>query len=122
MAQATLRRVPPGPPGLPIFGSLPASLRDPLGFALRNFRRYGDRVRLHNWLLRGVALYGPEANRYILVDAAPNFLVEPLFDRLNAHWITGDGLLFIDDPAHRRQRRLMMPAFHRKRIESYQAV
>jgi cytochrome P450 len=122
MAQVTLRRTPPGPPGLPIFGSLLASLRDPLGYPLRNFRRYGDVVSLHNWILRGVALYGADANRYILVDAADKFLVEPLFERLGVRWITGDGLLFIDDPQHRRQRRLMMPAFHRKRIESYAAT
>jgi cytochrome P450 len=108
--------------GLPVFGNLLSSMRDPLGFPLRNYRRYGPVLRVHLLSLRGVALYGAEANRYILVDAADNFVVEPLFDRVGARWLVGEGLLFIDDPAHRHDRRLILPAFHRRRLEEYQAV
>jgi cytochrome P450 len=115
-------RVPPRPPGLPVLGTLFRSMRDPLGFPLRNYRRYGEVVGVHLLNVRGVALYGPEANRYILVDAVENFLVEPLIDRVGARLLVGEGVLFIDDPRHRRQRRMIMPAFHRRRIAAYQEM
>src|SRR5437763_4783756 len=89
---------------------------------LDNYRRYGEVIRIELVGIRGAALHGAAANRYVLVDAADNFLIAPLIDRLRARWIVGQGLLFIDDPAHRRQRRLIMPAFSRKRIEEYQQV
>src|SRR5438552_15936315 len=112
----------PGPPGLPYFGPVWTYLRDPLAFTLNNYRRYGEVIRIELVGIRGAALHGAAANRYVLVDAADNFLIAPLIDRLRARWIVGQGLLFIDDPAHRRQRRLIMPAFSRKRIEEYQQV
>ncbi len=95
-------------------------MRDPVFFMMDNYRRYGDVVRINMLGLHGAALHGAEANRYILVDAADNFLVAPLIDKVHARWIVGRGLLFIDDPEHRQQRRLIMPAFSRKRIEGYQ--
>jgi cytochrome P450 len=110
----------PGPRGLPLVGNFFATLTDPLGFAERTYRRYGEVVHFHNGPLRGVALYGPEANRFVLVEAADNFLLAPLFDQLGARWIVGQGLLVIDDPAHRQQRRLVTPAFHHQRIAGYQ--
>src|SRR6476620_8831606 len=78
-------------------------LRDPLAFTLNNYRRYGEVIRIELVGVRGAALHGAAANRYVLVDGADNFLIAPLIDRLRARWIVGQGLLFIDDPAHRRQ-------------------
>jgi cytochrome P450 len=116
------RKLPPGPPGPPWVGPIVPYLRDPLSFMMRNYHRYGEVVRINLMGLRGAALHGAEANRYILVDAADNFLAAPLIDRVRARWIVGNGLLFIDDPAHRKQRRLVTPAFSRKRIGEYQLV
>ncbi|MFL5735074.1 MAG: cytochrome P450 [Chloroflexia bacterium] len=112
----------PGPPGPPYIGPVLPYLRDPLGFMLANYRRYGEVIRIELVGIRGVALHGAAAHRYVLVDAADNFVIAPLIDRLRARWIVGNGLLFIDDPAHRRDRRLIMPAFSRKRVEDYQEV
>jgi cytochrome P450 len=97
-------------------------MRNPLDFMLRNYRRYGEVIRIDLLGIKGAALHGADANRFILVDNASNFLVAPLIDRVRARWIVGNGLLFIDDPDHKAQRRLMMPAFHRKRIEHYSEV
>src|SRR5437764_11967924 len=77
----------PGPPGPPYFGPVISYLRDPLGFMLDNYRRYGEVIRIELVGIRGVALHGAAANRYVLVDAADNFLVAPLIDRLRARWI-----------------------------------
>jgi cytochrome P450 len=115
-------RTPPGPPGLPVVGQVFSYLYNPLDYVLRNYRQYGDVIGINLFGLRGAVLHGAEANRYILVDRADNFLVAPLIDKVHARWIVGQGLLFIDDPEHKRERRLMMPAFHRKRIEAYQDV
>lgn len=117
---STTRKLPPGPKGLPFVGPVVPFMRDPVFFMMDNYRRYGDVVRINMMGLRGAALHGAEANRYILVDAADNFLVAPFIDKVHARWIVGRGLLFIDDPEHRKQRRLIMPAFNRKRIEGYQ--
>jgi cytochrome P450 len=89
---------------------------------LENYRRYGEVIRIDLLGIKGAALHGADANRLILVDRPENFLVEPLIDRVRARWIVGHGLLFIDDPEHKQQRRLMLPAFHRKRIEEYAHV
>lgn len=113
---------PPGPYALPLVGALYTYLENPLDFALRQYKRFGEVVGVDIMGIRGVVLHGAEANRYILVDAVDNFLVAPLIDKVHARWIVGDGLLFIDDPRHKRERRLVLPAFHRKRIEEYQTI
>ena len=62
-------------------------------------------VRIDILGLKGVVLHGAEANKYVLVDGVDNLLVAPLIDRVHARWIVGEGLLFIDDPRHKRERR-----------------
>src|SRR5688572_8470404 len=114
------RKLPPGPPGLPLVGAVFSYIHNPVDFMLDNYRRYGEVVRIDLLGIKGAALHGAAANRYILVDGVDNFLVEPLIERVHARWIVGRGVLFIDDPEHKQQRRLMLPAFHRKRIEEYQ--
>ena len=116
------RKTPPGPPGLPLVGSLLPYLDDQPRFLRESYRRYGPVIGFHFLTLRGAILVGAEANRYLLVDAASNFLVSPIIDRANARWIVGYGLLFIDDPEHQQQRRLIMPSMHRSALESYHQV
>ena len=90
--------------------------RDQPGFLLETYRRYGKVVRFDFLGFHGALLDGAEANRYILIDAVDNFQVGPVIDRARARWIVGQGILFIDEPEHRQQRRLMLPSMHRKRI------
>src|SRR5947209_6330114 len=114
--------VPPGPTGLPVLGSVIPWLRDQPRFLLETYRCYGDVVRFQFLGFRGAILHGAAANRYILIDAVENFLVGPVIDRARARWIVGRGILFIDEPEHTQQRRLILPSMHRKRIEAYQQV
>src|SRR5690349_12828534 len=116
------RTLPPGPPALPVVGSLFPYMYDRPRFLMENYRRYGTVVGFHFLQFHGAILHGAAANRYILADAAENFLVEPGIDRSHARWIVGRGLLFIDEPAHRQERRLILPAFHRTRLAHYQQV
>lgn len=122
IAKSSKGRIPPGPPSLPLVGAVFSYMHNPLDFMLDNYRRYGDVIRIDLLGIKGAALHGADANRMILVDNAANFEISPLIDRVHARWIVGRGLLFIDDPDHKQQRRLMMPAFHRKRIESYSHI
>ncbi len=116
------KSTPPGPAGLPLLGSLFPWLRGQPGFLLETYRRYGEVVRFEFLGFHGALLHGAEANRYILIDAVDNFQVGPVIDRARARWIVGQGILFIDEPEHRQQHRLMLPSMHRKRIEGYQQV
>jgi cytochrome P450 len=107
---------PPGPTDFD-FGRTRRFLRDPLPILLGCYERYGPVFSLRLLHMRDVFVLGPEANHYVTVSHAGNF-----------HWregsfgdlipLLGDGLLTIDGAYHDRARRIMMPAFHRERIEA----
>src|SRR5213080_5143959 len=113
------KKLPPGPADLPVLGSVVPWLHDQPRFLLETYRRYGKVVRFEFLGFHGAILHGAEANRYILIDAVDNFLVGPVIDRAGARWIVGQGVLFIDEPAHRQQRRLILPSMRLRRIEAY---
>lgn len=117
----TAFRWPPGPPAPPVLGLTPAFSLDQLGFATRMQREYGDVVRvklLGNFSL--VMLFAPSAIRYVLTENPRNFTSREFNFVLKP--LLGEGLLTIDNELHRQQRRLVQPAFHRRRVESYAAI
>src|SRR5437660_6783764 len=116
------KSTPPGPAALPLLGSVSPWLLNQPRFLLETYRRYGEVVRFQFLGFRGAILHGAAANRYILIDAVENFLVGPVIDRARARWIVGQGILFIDEPEHTQQRRLILPSMHRKRIDAYPQV
>jgi cytochrome P450 len=90
-------------------------IEEPLPLLLEGYERYGPIFTLRILHSRVVFMLGPEANHYITVSHAQNFLWrESHFRDLIA--LLGDGLLTTDDPYHRRARGIMLPAFHRERI------
>ncbi|WP_205695951.1 cytochrome P450 [Conexibacter sp. SYSU D00693] len=96
-------------------------LRDPLNLLLELYERHGPvfSVRvLHQPL---VFVLGPQANHHLLVSNAKNFTWrEGGFGELIP--LLGDGLLTIDGPFHRHQRKVMLPAFHHERIAALHGV
>ncbi len=82
-------KLPPGPTGLPLLGSVFPWLRDQPRFLLETYRRQGDVVQFSFLGFHGAILHGAEANRYILIDAVDTFLVGPVIDRARARWIVG---------------------------------
>jgi cytochrome P450 len=56
--------------------------------------------------------------RYILIEQARKF-AKPNRGGFNLRFLLGDGLLTSDGDFHRQQRRLVQPAFHKRRVESY---
>jgi len=62
----------------------------------------------------------PEFIREILVVQAQSFVKERTQKRMKI--LLGEGLITSDGEAHRRQRRIAAPAFHRQRIQAYGSI
>jgi cytochrome P450 len=93
------------------------AVNDPLSLLLEGYERYGPIFTLRTFHQKVVFMIGPEANHYILLSHANNFIWrEGHFIELVA--LLGDGLLTIDGDFHRRSRQIMLPAFHRQQLES----
>lgn len=111
---------PPGPKCLPGLGNTFAYQRDRLGFITNLQRHYGDVVRFHLLHIPINILSHPRHVRYVLLENPSNFTIRETVTELQE--IIGNGLLTIDGEVHREQRRLVQPAFHKKRVESYSDI
>ncbi|MDE3229310.1 MAG: cytochrome P450 [Chloroflexota bacterium] len=108
---------PPGPRGRWGITNVLAFQRDPLVFFSGVRRSFGDIARVR-MLGNDVYLFSkPEYAYYFLVDHAQNF--SSGINRIVLKRFLGESLLTTDGEVHRKQRRLVQPAFHRKRVESY---
>ena len=117
---ATLQQkttLPPGPRALPVFGNLLDFGRSQLTFVQRMHDIYGDMATIHMGKRPFVLLYKPEFIRYLLTENPRNF--KTLQSGGDLPEVLGEGLLTIEGEAHRQQRRLVQPAFHKKRVENY---
>ena len=111
--------LPPGPKGLPIVGSTLQFRRDPLQFVREMQQTYGRMATVQFGKLPIVMFFRPEHVRYFLVEKPRNFVKPGLG---NLRFLLGDGLLTSDGDFHRQQRRLVQPAFHKHRVESYAGI
>jgi cytochrome P450 len=120
VAPAAARSTPPGPPRS-IFSALnyrPA--RNPIAFFTTLARTYGDLAYVE---VGGERLYfvnDPADIRDVLVTNQRYFHKGRGLERTKR--LLGRGLLTSEDDLHRKQRRLIQPAFHRDRIASYGRV
>jgi cytochrome P450 len=116
----------PGPPPMPVIGwrgALAQFLHDPIAHMWWLYRNYGRIVSFvkggPNWLL----VVGSEFNQQLLSDTDSFY---PFPDALpfrvpkgTALARLGDNLTSMHGEKHKQQRRLVMPAFHKQRIEAY---
>src|SRR5947209_5487878 len=130
----------PGPRRLPFLGNTLQFRRDQLSFLLELERIYGRMATIYIGKTPVVLFFRPEHIRYILTENPRNFtsrevagglvfgklLVLSLLSRnftnkltQGLHDIVGDGLLTTDGDFHHWHRRLLQPAFSRRRVESY---
>jgi len=103
-----------------LVGVLPEFRKDPAAFLEKMARQYGDVVYLPLGRQRIYYLGHPDAVRDVLVTHQNKFKKSRMLER--ARVLLGDGLLTSEGPHHRRQRRLVQPAFHRDRLAGYGAV
>ena len=112
--------VPPGPrclvPGLQLL----SFRRDPLRFLTELARAYGDAAQFRIGPQHFFLCNHPELIKEVLVTRHEHFIKGRALQR--AKKLLGNGLLTSEGEFHRRQRRLMQPAFHRQRIAAYADV
>ncbi|WP_454198673.1 cytochrome P450 [Nocardia sp. Marseille-Q1738] len=104
------------PPGLPFLGHALQMRNDPLGF-LESLRDYGDIVQIKLGPRRAYVLNSVELIRGVLVAKQSQFYKGDQIEA--ARDMLGEGLISAEGETHRRQRRLMQPAFRRERIAQY---
>lgn len=114
-ASARSLPLPPGPRYVSPFSFLRELRADSLGFLERMQREYGDLVCMRIGILRSCILARPEHVRRVLIENHRNYWKGRLFGKLKG--VAGDGLLFSEGEAWRRQRRMAAPAFQRSRVE-----
>jgi cytochrome P450 len=120
MATATSEILPPGP-NIGFARSLLGFRRDPLAFLMSLAHQYGDVVYFKLVGPQGIYLVNnPEYIKDILVTDSRNFAKSRGLEV--AKRFLGEGLLTNEGEFHRRQRRLVQPAFHQQRIGSYGSV
>ena len=114
--------LPPGPRSLPYLGNLLSLRQDPLGFFQHLQRTYGNAATIYFGKNPAVLLFRPEYVHYVLVEHPRNFSNRGVIQDNSDGGFASEGLLTIDGEKHRQQRRAVLPAFHKKRVEGYAAI
>lgn len=107
--------------GLPLIGNLPEFRSDRLNLYLRVARECGDIGGYRVGARQPILINSSELVHAVLVEHAHDFDKGPLF-RLLTRPLLGNGLLTIPNEFHKRQRKLVAPAFQHRRIAAYAEV
>ena len=103
-----------------MIGHLPAFRSKPIAFLMKMAREYGDLPHFRLGSYPVYLLNHPDLVREVLVTRQSNFIKSRALQR--ARILLGEGLLTSEGDFHKRQRRLVQPAFHRDRLAAYAAV
>jgi len=109
--------LPPGPKTKIPLGHLFSFRRDSIGFLKKIAGEYGDIVHFKIGPIRIVLLNHPDLIKEVLTTQHRNFVKGRPLEM--AKELLGEGLLTSEGDFHKRQSRLIQPAFHRNMIESY---
>jgi cytochrome P450 len=110
-------KLPPGPKTKFPLGHLFSYRRDCIGFLKKISKEYGDVVHFKMGPIRVVLLNHPDHIKEILSTQHKNFVKGRPLEM--AKELLGEGLLTSEGEYHKRQSRMIQPAFHRNMIESY---
>jgi cytochrome P450 len=111
--------IPLAPGALPVLGHIGPLLRDPWAF-LNGLPAHGQLVRIRVGPTTAVMVCDPELTREVMLDDRTFDKGGPFYDR--ARESLSNGLATCPHHDHRRQRRLVQPAFHRARLPGYARV
>ena len=93
----------PGPKGHPVLGVLPQFQSDPLTFALKVSREYGDIVPLKLGFKTVYLLNHPDLIKHVFIDNRKNFVRSEFYGALSPYF--GEGLFTLEGDPWREQRR-----------------
>jgi cytochrome P450 len=113
-------KLPPGPKGYPIFGSVFEPKGDTITYLTKCAREYGDIVFFRFLGVPACFVNGPEHIESVLVTQNSNFVKSKDYRAMRR--VLGNGLLLSEGEFWRRQRKLIQPAFHQGRIAAYAEV
>jgi cytochrome P450 len=113
----TSKQAIPGPRGSLLMGNLPALKQDRLNFMVE-LVKYGPVSKFRAGPASFIQISSPEGIQHVLVANNANYdkkasSFEPMRD------LIGNGLLLSDGDLWRKQRRLMQPVFHTKKIQAF---
>ncbi|MFI6172054.1 cytochrome P450 [Nocardia sp. NPDC051052] len=111
--------VPRAPGAIPLLGHSVSLLNNPLEFLL-SLPAHGDLVRMNLGPASVVVVCSPELTQQLLREDHVFDKGGPLFER--GREAMGNGLGTCPHSMHRRQRRLIQPAFQRSRLADYAAL
>jgi len=114
------RKRRPGPPYVPGYSVFTRPFTSLPGFFLEATRTYGTYVRLKNPFREIFFTTEPAYVEETLVGKGSAFMKGRGTQRLKR--LLGNGLLTLEPPEHLRHRRLIQPAFHRRRIDGYASI
>src|SRR5436305_28697 len=100
----------PRPSGLPLVGHANEFRRSPTAFLSRIAREHGDIARLDVPGMKLVAVSSNTLIREVLVERAEDFVKANGLKKVK-NPLLGQGLITADPILHRKQRKLMSPAF-----------
>ncbi len=109
--------LPPGHLGPPMIGETLSFLRDP-NFARKRQQKYGSLFKSRIIGQPTVFFCGPEANEFLLSSHADCFSWQGGWPDTFKE-LLGESLFLQEGEVHKRNRRLLMPAFHGKALEGY---
>ncbi|ATB41965.1 cytochrome P450 [Cystobacter fuscus] len=112
-------RVPTAPARWPLLGHSWPLLSRPRDFLL-SLEKVGSLVRVYIGQMPMVVITDPELTRQVLHDSATFDKGGSLYEKLSE--LTGNGLLTSQSEPHKRQRRLVQPAFKKSSIKDYSSV
>ncbi|HLH40433.1 MAG TPA: cytochrome P450 [Bryobacteraceae bacterium] len=110
---------PPALKGRPFMGVLSDFRKNPPEFLLNAARSHGDIVFMRLGPQPAFVVSNPDWIRDVLVTHQTQFIKSRMLER--AKVLLGEGLLTSEGEFHKRQRRLVQPAFHRERLIGYSA-
>jgi cytochrome P450 len=110
-------KLPPGPKGVPVFGSVFEPRGDSIGYLTRCAREFGDIVFFRFLGVPACFVNQPDYIESVLVAQNNNFVKSKDYRAMRR--VLGNGLLLSDGEIWRRQRKLIQPAFHQERIAAY---
>jgi cytochrome P450 len=118
-SESTKWRMPPGlKHSLPFYSFKPwVKLGHPIRLFEHLLRTYGNIAHYRFLGTPIIFVNDPDYIREILVNQSSSFVKERTVRRMKV--LLGEGLITSDDPIHKRQRRIVAPAFHRQRIAAY---